>query len=227
MCYACMKEIILTNDQIEEITYMYNRSQNRKQIAKQLGISEWSVKKIVHQLPRLYKYIGKRFGRLVVIERRGSHQNGCPIVVCQCDCGNMTDVIVSNLTSNKSRTVSCGCYNKEKSISKDSWPQELKQYIEQEATKRGNDFSLTLEEFKQLCSSNCYYCNGEPSGKMRSGREKRNGIDRINNSIGYELLNCVSCCWNCNRMKGTLSHEEFLSHIDKIHNHQLISYKCF
>lgn len=129
MCYWFMRKIILSENQKQKIIYMYERGQSRKQIAKQLDLSEWSVKTVVQHLPRPYKYIGKRFGRLVVISRRGSHSNGCPIVVCQCDCGNMTDVIVSNLTSNKSRTVSCGCYNQTKAISQNPWPQELKQYI--------------------------------------------------------------------------------------------------
>jgi hypothetical protein len=218
-----MRKIILNSDQKSKIEELYSVGGSRKTISKQLNISEHAVKQLIATFPeRPYKYIGKRFGRLIVLSKLGTHKNGCPIVECRCDCGNLTKVIVSNLTSSSSLTVSCGCYNRDKSVSNNPWPQELKQYIAQETANRGNNFSLTLEEFKNLCSSNCSYCGIEPCGKMRSGREKRNGIDRINNSIGYELSNCVPCCWICNRMKGKMPQQEFLLHIKKVYRNKII-----
>jgi hypothetical protein len=43
-----------------------------------------------------------------------------------------------------------------------------------------------------------------------------NGIDRINNEEGYTSNNTVSCCFTCNRMKGTMSSEEFKIHLKKL-----------
>jgi hypothetical protein len=94
---------------------------------------------------------------------------------------------------------------------------------------RGLDFLLTREEFRQLTSQNCYYCNSEPSkifyntaslteeAKENSGYV-HNGIDRIDNTKGYILDNCVPCCITCNRMKFTLSQQEFIEHIRKIYD---------
>lgn len=57
---------------------------------------------------------GKRFGKLNVISRAGSdkHRNARWIVMC--DCGNEKEVNGSTLIAGK--TVSCGCYNSEKSV---------------------------------------------------------------------------------------------------------------
>lgn len=47
-----------------------------------------------------------------------------------------------------------------------------------------------------------------------------NGIDRVDNSVGYVLSNCVPCCSTCNRMKGTMSSEEFKEKIKLIYSRQ-------
>lgn len=59
-----------------------------------------------------YKYedlSGKRYGKLLVIER-GSNKADISWK-CLCDCGNMCEVTSSNL---KNTTSSCGCYRREK-----------------------------------------------------------------------------------------------------------------
>lgn len=53
-------------------------------------------------------YTGKRCGRLVVIKRSEEHPNK---LVCQCDCGNVTEVLISNFYPNHTR--SCGCLKSE------------------------------------------------------------------------------------------------------------------
>lgn len=55
--------------------------------------------------------IGQRFGRLVVIERKGSGNRGQAIWLCQCDCGAVTETPTHLLKSG--RTKSCGCLKKE------------------------------------------------------------------------------------------------------------------
>ena len=51
--------------------------------------------------------IGQRFGRLTVIENLYSQGKK----KCLCDCGNIIDVVTTNLTNGN--TKSCGCYQKE------------------------------------------------------------------------------------------------------------------
>ena len=64
------------------------------------------------------------------------------------------------------------------------------------ATQRKKSFELTFEEFKLLTTPNCFYCNGY-FGKIVSGI----GLDRLDNSKGYSIDNCVSCCKFCNRLR--------------------------
>lgn len=79
---------------------------------------------------------------------------------------------------------------------------------------RGIDFNLSPEEFLALVSKPCTYC-----GKMEVHKRYHhtkvpiridyNGIDRVDPTKGYEVTNCVSCCWTCNRAKGVLTAEQF------------------
>lgn len=71
--------------------------------------------------------------------------------------------------------------------------QQYKDYVKS-AKLRNHSFDLTLEELKELSFKKCYYCDSIKDKEI-------NGIDRINNDLGYDKENCVSCCTICNRMK--------------------------
>ena len=78
------------------------------------------------------------------------------------------------------------------------------------AKRRGYEFHVTLEEYeKHIWNKPCNYCGGKT----------QNGIDRVDNSIGYKIENCVPCCKDCNKMKLTFSVDNFLLHIQKIIKH--------
>ena len=51
--------------------------------------------------------IGKRFGKLVVLERLNKSGKQGTIWKCLCDCGNIKEIPTYELTSGK--TKSCGC----------------------------------------------------------------------------------------------------------------------
>jgi hypothetical protein len=53
--------------------------------------------------------IGKRFGRLVVIERTENNYKGKTQYLCECNCGNKKITTGKNLRNG--HTISCGCYN--------------------------------------------------------------------------------------------------------------------
>lgn len=55
---------------------------------------------------------GQKFGRLTVLDFYGSDKRRESIWRCQCECGNITNVLGSNLR--KGYTKSCGCLQKEK-----------------------------------------------------------------------------------------------------------------
>ena len=45
---------------------------------------------------------------------------------------------------------------------------------------------------------------------------KVNGIDRKNNSTGYSVLNCVSCCKTCNFAKKNMSYKDFIGYLNRV-----------
>ncbi len=65
----------------------------------------------------------------------------------------------------------------------------------QAAKKRGYSWALSKEQFEALINKPCYYCDGATP-------VTGSGIDRLDNLQGYFLENCVSCCRECNRLKG-------------------------
>ncbi len=54
---------------------------------------------------------GRRYGRLVVLERAANDKHQNAMWLCQCDCGNQ--IIVRGGTLRSGQQKSCGCYNKE------------------------------------------------------------------------------------------------------------------
>lgn len=94
-----------------------------------------------------------------------------------------------------------------------------------QAIARGLSFDLTRKEFVRLASGNCYYCGVEPIGRFRYKKGipalKSNGIDRIDNNVGYVIGNCVSCCMHCNRAKMIMTVFDFLKLVERIYNHRI------
>lgn len=63
------------------------------------------------------------------------------------------------------------------------------------AKRRGLSWNLSLEQYAQLVNQPCTYCNEK---KIERGV----GLDRIDNSKGYEIENVLPCCSNCNYTRG-------------------------
>lgn len=75
------------------------------------------------------------------------------------------------------------------------------------ARSRGYSFTLTVVEFMSFWQKPCSYC-GDAILTI--------GIDRLVNSAGYEIGNCVSCCETCNKMKRMQTKEEFIQRCNRI-----------
>jgi hypothetical protein len=172
------------------------------------------------------KVLGKKFNRLFVDslcdERKPS---GELVWNCICDCGNETKVVTSKITS--SHTKSCGCRNRE-AINERTLPEGegatryLFRNYQKSASRDNREFTIELDEFKKLIFSNCYYCGTEPlretKRKNHNGKISYNGIDRVDNSVGYILNNCVPCCTTCNLAKRDMGQTEFITWANKVHN---------
>lgn len=139
---------------------------------------------------------------------------------------------------------SCGCLrdmrkNKRKGAANSAYGRKWSFYKEG-AKKRRIDWELEFKEFRYLISSDCSYCgleaplwdgyykHNKTSCNKRSqsfdedyykdGIVPVNGIDRVDNNVGYTIDNCVPCCSICNRMKGDMSTDDFLAHVKRITN---------
>lgn len=92
------------------------------------------------------------------------------------------------------------------------------------AISRGYEFRLTKDQFREITSMNCDYCGKIPRQYFKSHKSNGayicNGIDRVDNGIGYIYENCVPCCEDCNRGKMKKTKEEFLAWVDRIYKHQ-------
>lgn len=75
--------------------------------------------------------------------------------------------------------------------------------IRSNAVRRGIPWSLTKGQFIAFWQKPCTYCGGAI---------ETIGLDRIDNTRGYEVGNVVPCCGVCNRMKSNMTREEFLAH---------------
>ena len=166
---------------------------------------------------------GQRFGRLVVIEISKEKKYGKICWLCKCDCGKQITATQNNLS--RFNTTSCGCFKDEvskqsKNSTLDSGLGRLYSIYKSSASVRNLSFSLSKEDFKELTSSKCHYCGVLPYKVYRSWYAKvpytYNGIDRKDNSVGYDIDNCLPCCSVCNRAKHVLSYEEFESWLDRI-----------
>jgi hypothetical protein len=91
-----------------------------------------------------------------------------------------------------------------------------------QAEKRNLEFSLTKEDFARLTSGDCFYCGDAPKQTIQSknGVYIYNGIDRLENDLGYVNHNSVSCCGPCNLMKRMMSIQDFVARCQRIVAHQ-------
>lgn len=183
--------------------------------------------------PKFIDLTGKRFGKLVCVDYIRH-----PLYIdkdqrwaweCHCDCGNVSYVRTTAFKGDKPQQ-SC----KKCSIETMAAQRVLKDFLslrnriyrqyKKGAEDRGYLFTLTFEEMESLIYKNCYFCNqspeehkGESVYKAHEGTFKRNGIDRLDNTIGYVFSNCVPCCFTCNKMKLDYTKEMFTEKVKQIY----------
>ena len=176
---------------------------------------------------------GEQFGRLTVLSRNLDvcTDGRSAYWVCKCQCGHIKTICGSNLTR-PNGTKSCGCLAKELSANRCSLARKLPDgeacfnsllyYYKRNARIRGIKFDLSKDEFRNMVDKPCFYCGAEATNTLASryttGNFQYNGIDRIDNSLGYSKSNCVSACKTCNRMKSDMQQSEFFEHILQVAN---------
>lgn len=179
---------------------------------------------------------GQKFGRLIALYDIGESKNGYRMWKCLCECGQ--SIITSAKRLKGGITKSCGCLRSEngkkwiKNIAgcgrlpagEANFNHTFGSY-KHKAKERNFEFLLTKEQFRELVQQNCFYCGAKPhnikSGIRTNDKFIYNGIDRTDNTKGYIIDNCVTCCGDCNWMKKTYTQQEFLLRIKLIYDHML------
>lgn len=141
--------------------------------------------------------IGKRFGRLTVLkECENRATNGKIIYKCQCECGNIVDVIGDNLR--RGNTNSCGCFRNEnirkRSITHGKSDTRLYYiYCHMKArcyNKNDNRYSDYGGRGIKMCSEWLNTFQAFYNWSLNNGYQDNLTIDRIDNNKNYEPNNC-------------------------------------
>lgn len=178
--------------------------------------------------------IGQVFTRLTILEESGKTKSYERLWKCSCECGTIKVIPQGSLNSGSIK--SCGCLHTEivRARAKpngEASKRALFNDYKGNAKKKNRCFELTFSEVVELFNGNCYYCSAAPKSIKQINYNEPftfNGVDRVDNSIGYIKSNVITACSNCNLAKGELTQEEFLKCIKQIYtntklNQQLVN----
>ena len=176
--------------------------------------------------------VGQEFGNLVVLERAEQRGNsfsglgdkkkhiGTLFWVCRCKCGRIKPIRSQSLLCRRSR--SCGCKGGQAPLPLGRAARnEVYAKYRVQAKQRGFAWNITENEFDVLILGKCHYCGIPPSNHKKgkspsSGDLVYSGIDRKDNSRGYEKDNVVACCIDCNRLKGKMAYDRFVAWLGRV-----------
>jgi hypothetical protein len=177
---------------------------------------------------KITRKTGDRHGRLVIIREVKPDRWGSRLFLFKCDCGKL-------VIARWGTTVSCGCaqrdfvknnlnYSKRLPYGESCFNLIYNRYKCHARAKR-RKFLLTKSQFRELVTGNCSYCgiapsNTETKNKDAYGEFIYNGLDRVDNLLGYTVENTVTCCQTCNIAKRNMSKTEFLAWIERVYNYQ-------
>jgi hypothetical protein len=134
---------------------------------------------------KLENLIGKKFYRLTVIDVIPYNKKNRKLM-CQCDCGNFTNVFYANIKSKE--TKSCGCLYKEKMA-------EQKKYNKYDLTKsygigytlKGEEFYFDIEDY-ELIKNHCWHI-GKYDGYVVTNIKGTNTLLKIHKLIMNDVEN--------------------------------------
>jgi hypothetical protein len=167
------------------------------------------------------KYINKKYNYMTILDvvRRDPKHTHHYFVLAKCDCGTVKEVRLSVLQQNT--TISCGCVGKQKRLTKNlnntynrkSFGENAQNIVfnsyKRGAKTRNLNFELSKEDFLNITQQSCFYCGVAPTKKKTIknayGYFVYNGIDRMDNSVGYIKENCVAACKPCNVAKNAIT----------------------
>ena len=176
-------------------------------------------------MSRVIDLTGQQFGNQLVLRRAENivHPSGKSEVawVVQCKCGSPERTIAA-YELQRGHSKSCGCRNSGRPIIDFAAVVDyLFSQYQYNATSRGYSWEIDRQRFEALIAGTCVYCGDSPStASHRKNGFLYNGIDRVDNTLGYIAGNVVSCCKYCNRAKGTMKVEDFIAYLSKASKYQ-------
>ena len=168
-------------------------------------------------------HIGDIINNFELIENLKGFNNRNDYWKVKCSCNNILILRIDNIINRKK----CNCNNisknclllnqNNKSISSSFYLYKYK------AKERNYDWNLNIDEFYNIIIKNCHYCNNSPSNVTKSKDQLfiQSGIDRVDNTLGYDIKNCVPCCKDCNRAKSDKTLNEFKEWIINLYNNTI------
>ena len=155
---------------------------------------------------RIKNMIGKKFGRLTVLERAGTTKYHAALYKCSCSCGN--SIITEGRNLRKGNTSSCGCLHKEKTMERNV-NRTGKNNPQYKHGGYGTRLYTIWTDMKQRCtnphSDNYKYYGGKgikmckewsddfaifKNWALLNGYENHLTIDRISSAGDYQPENC-------------------------------------
>lgn len=178
----------------------------------------------------IHYQLGQQIGDFTI--QSYNEENGT--YTLQCKCGNSSTGDSTHVTRKISNILSEGftacmqCYHKYKTELKERMLKDAELFVHKDvyreyvkkAKERKIEFSISLEEAAPLFKSHCYYCDNPPQNKRTRDTgitAYYQGIDRLDNTLGYIAGNCVPCCKFCNSFKMDRTQEDFFKHVEKIY----------
>lgn len=192
---------------------------HRDEINKREREKAWSKGRRPKSVPK-NDWTGKRVGFIEVVGLGGERSTrGNEFVwTCRCSCGKEFLAGTSRL---RRGAKSCGCRGDSARFRRRFSLEELAQrrsfgQARKAAETRSLLWEISFDRWKELIAKPCEYCGilgGNTWRITRQGEEflfPYNGLDRVDNSVGYKESNVVPACAKCNRKKLTDTKEEFL-----------------
>lgn len=141
---------------------------------------------------------GERFTRWVLLGKDSKKDRW----LCQCDCGEVRSIAISNLVSGRSQ--SCGCLNAEQSRIRMSQYHEEQGILSQEeraahqksSAQRYRETHLEERRARARHQYRCVYC-----GKRAKGKLTQDHIPPLSKGGSHTASNIVPACCSCNSRK--------------------------
>lgn len=186
-------------------------------------------------MAKLKNLIGRRSGKLIVVEFAGRDSSNRAKWKCKCDCGNYKIVLARHLSGKRS-TKSCGCYIKEVKykllMQGKSWggygeiSGQYFNHLKYLANRRGIEFNIDIEYAWNLYLKQNCLCSlsGQEIIFTRNRRTRpkvqTSSLDRIDSNKGYIEGNVQWVHKIVNNMKQSLPDIEFIKWCKLISNYR-------